>query len=363
MKQHLKILFLPQNIASMPAITADNLANKKNISAKCLTLSIHKYQESGENIIVLPQPASKRTPFKWLWYKLTFKRKIYQWIKWADIVHYTWTPIFSDESDVKFAVEKKKKIFVEWLGSDIRNPDLLKRINPFYKYAFENGYEYAAFESGEQSLKNQTTFSKYHAIPLLCAEMQLFLNNSLFQQSHLVYQRINCKAFVPDYPQIEKTKPLIIHSPSAKIAKGSNIILPIIEELKQDYDFEFMILHDISREKVHEVMQKADIFIDQIIIGSYGMASMEAMSFGKPVMCYIMPEVFAAGLSKECPIVNTNPDNLKDQLIKLINDPQLRNAIGKKSRAFIEKYHDVEQVTEQLLTVYKNELNKETNNV
>ena len=67
---------------------------------------------------------------------------------------------------------------------------------------------------------------------------------------------------------------------------------------------------------------------------------------------------FEGGLSEECPIVNTNPDNLKEQLIKLITNPQLRHNIGIKSRAFAEKFHDVNKISGQLLEIYKLELEK-----
>jgi hypothetical protein len=347
----MKILFLPQNIASMPAITADNLNKNENIKAKCITQSLHKYQQKSNNIIVVS--ASKRKPLKWLWYKLNLKRTVKKWIDWADVIHYTWAPLYNDARDVKYAFDKGKKIFVEWVGSDIRNPDYLKTINPYYKLAFENGYEYSNFESKEHSLRNQGLFAKYGVIPLLTPELSLFVNKSLFKKTHFLNQRVDVGNFSPSYPSGTNNKPLIIHSPTVKIGKGSNIIIPIIEELKEQYDFEFILLHDMSREKVLALMQKADIFIDQIIVGSYGMAAMEAMSFGKPVMCYLMPEVFEAGLPPECPIINSNPDTLKDQLIRLIADAKLRNETGKKSRAFAEKYHDVEKISTQLLDIYK----------
>lgn len=352
----MKILFLPQNIASMPAITADSLNKINGIEAKCLTQSPHKYQQNSRNIIVIAGLRNK--PLKWLWYKLNLKRTVKKWIDWADVVHYTWSPLYSDAKDVKYASDKGKKIFVEWVGSDIRNPDYLIPINPYYKFAFENGYEYADVESNTRSLNNQKLFAKYGATPLISPELSLFVNKSLFKEIHLLNQRVDLKNFNPIYPSINNTRPLIIHSPTAKIGKGSNIIIPIVEELKKEYEFDFMLLHDISREKVLEIMQKADIFIDQIIVGSYGMAALEAMAFGKPVVCYIMPEVFEAGLSEECPIVNASPDNLKEQLIKLITNPQLRHDIGIKSRKFIEKFHDVEKVSSLLLSIYKTEPDK-----
>jgi glycosyltransferase involved in cell wall biosynthesis len=112
----------------------------------------------------------------------------------------------------------------------------------------------------------------------------------------------------------------------------------------------------MSRSEVLELLQQADIFVDQIIGGSYGMATMEAMSFGKPVMCYIMPEVFEAGLSTDCPIINTNPDNLKEKLIELIDNAPMRHEIGKKSRAFVEEFHDADKGAKQLSQIYKNAL-------
>ncbi|MEO6683286.1 MAG: glycosyltransferase [Ginsengibacter sp.] len=355
----MKILFLPQNIASMPAITADSLNKIKGIQAKCLTQSPHKYQQSSKNIIVIA--GVRRKPLKWLWYKLNLKRTVKKWIDWADVVHYTWSPLYSDARDVKYASEKGKKIFVEWVGSDIRNPDYLKSINSYYKFAFENGYEYANLESKDYSQRNQNLFANHGAIPLLTPELSLFVNKSIFKQTHLLNQRVDVYNFKPAYPAENNIRPLIIHSPTAKVGKGSNMIIPIVEELKKEYDFDFMLLHDMSRERVLEIMQTADIFIDQIIVGSYGMAAMEAMSFGKPVMCYIMPEVFEAGLSEECPIVNTSPDNLKEQLIKLITNPQLRHDIGIKSRKFAEKFHDVEKVSSLLLSIYKTEPDKRQN--
>lgn len=341
----------------MPALTVRCLNSKENISAIALTMYSNKYQQETNNLIVLSK--SKRNPLKWLWYKLTLKRKIKNWIKWADVIHYTWTPVFKNGADVKYAFKKKKALYVEWIGSDVRNPEYLKTINPYYKAVFDNGYEYAAFESKEQSLKNQKLFAKYGAIPLACPEIKLYIEKSLFRNVHLVYQRINLNDFVPSFPKVSNQRPLIVHSPTAKTAKGSNIIVPLVEHLKEEYNFDFVLLNDMSREEVLQIMNDADIFLDQIIGGSYGMASMEAMSFGKPVMCYIMPEVFEAGLSHECPIVNANPDNLKEQLIKLITNPQLRHDIGIKSRAFAEKFHDVEKVSSQLLTIYKTELAKQ----
>jgi glycosyltransferase involved in cell wall biosynthesis len=196
---------------------------------------------------------------------------------------------------------------------------------------------------------------------LLCPEMTLFVNRQLFPKGPITFlQRMSVKNIAPQYPDVTKSKPLIIHSPSARICKGTSHIINAIEELKLKYDFDFKLIENMTRSEALKLISTCDIFVDQLITGSYGSACMEAMSFGKPVLTIILPEVFEAGLPLECPIVNSNPENIKQQLEKLIIDPLYRNQIGKASRTFVEKYHDADKLALDLLNIYKKELEVKT---
>jgi glycosyltransferase involved in cell wall biosynthesis len=188
--------------------------------------------------------------------------------------------------------------------------------------------------------------------------MSLYIQKDLFPVTYTGRLRMNIKDFDPCFPDAYSKKPLIVHAPTAKVAKGTNYIIPVIEKLQLIYDFEFQLLHNLSRNDVLGTMKKCDVFIDQLILGSHGTAALEAMAFGKPVMCYLMPAVFEAGLPIDCPIINTNPENLEQQLVKLLVDAELRNSIGRKSREYVENYHDAEKLAEELLRVYTGELKK-----
>jgi glycosyltransferase involved in cell wall biosynthesis len=198
----------------------------------------------------------------------------------------------------------------------------------------------------------QQKFKKYRANVLTTPEMKLFVDSSLFPESSLLFQRIDTSKYQPYYPDKSKLVPKIIHAPSAPIAKGTPEILKIIDELKREYKFEFVLLENMSREDVVNELKQADIFIDQIVLGSYGMASCEAMAFGKPVLCFIMDEVFENGLPVDCPIVNSNTNTLKNNLIRLLDDANLRNEIGQQSRLFAEKYHDSDKIAHQLVQIF-----------
>jgi len=349
----LKVLMLPLNVASFPVISCKALNNISGIKAKCVTQSLSKYQETSEDLIYLPREVPKRKIFKWIRHQLTGKSTLKKLVKEADVLHYYWGPAYPNASDLRWARSFNKPVVVEWLGSDIRNPEVLKAYNPYFARVYENGYEYRENESAENSQKVQKFFSCVNATPVLCPEMSLFLDRQLFPAFRLIFQRIQCMDIIPEYPLVSKQRPLIVHSPSAIYAKGTNFILPAIEELRKELDFDFVLLHNITRQEVLETIKSADIIIDQLVIGGYGMAAVEGMAHGKPVLSYIMPAVFEAGLPADCPIINTNSDNLKDNLKKLIQDAQLRHETGKKSRAYAEQYHDADKIALQLANIYR----------
>jgi glycosyltransferase involved in cell wall biosynthesis len=353
----MKVLYLPYNIASMQAITNEAMNNVPGVKSICLVYGSHKYNSPGPNMIELDRP-SRRNPVKYI---KALVLRYYYFIKlifWADVVHYVWDSFLEADLDLKIIKWLKIPGVVEWVGSDIRCPSRAFPHNHYFRKIYDNGYEHRQFESDFNSNRRQEKFRKINFLPACAPEIQLYINKDYFEQTSLLMQRILTKNFVPKYPDIKNKKPLIIHSPSAKITKGSNLIIAAVEELKNQYDFDFLLLHNLPHEEVLQLMQKADIFIDAIIMGGYGMAAMEAMSYGKPVMCYLMPQVFEQGVPADCPIINTNPDNLKEQLVYLLTNPHIRHELGVKGRLFVEKYHDANKIAFQLADVYKDVISR-----
>ena len=353
----MKVLFI-NNVASMQTITALAMSKLEGVEAKCLIFTKNKYSTTNEVTFSEDISRYKINPFKRMKLLLTEKAKIKKWFEWADIIHYAWGAIFKDGRDLKWARKTGKPIFVEWVGADIRDIHYLRKINPHFNNNFEIIYKVRKIAT-KRVRKYLSQFNNVQAIPTLCPEMSLFVDKKMFPNQKSLFQRINLTAFKLQLPKLDSSKPLIIHSPTSPILKGTQFVLEVISKLKKNYDFEFKLVTNMTRAEALEIMQKADIFIDQLILGSYGMASIEAMSFGKPVMTFIMPEVFEAGLPNECPIVNTNPVNLEENLIALITDAKLRHELGSLGRAYVEKYHDNLVVIPQMLSWYKEALIKQ----
>lgn len=182
----------------------------------------------------------------------------------------------------------------------------------------------------------------------------------MFPTIHPIFYRCFEKEryLISEIKPTSSTKIRILHSPSAKFAKGSNYILPVIDELSKLYQIEFVIQNKVPRHEVLKAMQECDIYIDQIVLGSYASAAIEAMAFGKPVIAYIMPRVFEKGIPTDCPIINANPSNLKDKLIESIENKEFRDLKGKEGRIYVEKFHDAEIESRKLITIYNYSIDK-----
>ncbi|MBK9637417.1 MAG: hypothetical protein IPO63_06235 [Bacteroidetes bacterium] len=349
----MKVLILPNNIASMPSITADRL-NRKGINVKALFLDTNPNQQ---------QFSGKGFPLKGL--RFGFLHKVFNFsrfyihairgIFWADVIHYCGS--FSMPlNNLLFPFIRlfNKPALVEWVGSDIRIPEVEFLENKYYKEAFYSGYEYP-YESVIQSRKIQQMFKNAGFVPLVFPGMEQYILSDIFPTYYKFIQRIDLNNYVPNPPELNKSKPLIVHAPTAPIAKGTNYIEAALEELSNTYDFDYVRAFKLSRQEVLDLIGKCDVFIDQIVLGSYGMASMEAFAFAKPVVCYMKPSVLSC-FPGTSPIINANPDTIKSVIEDLLKSGVRRHEAGMVSRKYAETYHDIDSCIDELIDIYSDSI-------
>lgn len=239
-----------------------------------------------------------------------------------------------------------KRKFVWFTGSDIRNPEIELSVNPYFKHAWENpDYEYRLSESAENSDKLQSLFKKYHFNAIVW-DLSVFINKNIFP-NHIIVPH----ASFLNIPQIHNPslKIRIVHAPSAPVAKGSNFIIPVIDRLqKQRNDFEFHLLQDISNKEYQLKLAEADVLIDQIIWGGYGVASMQAMQAGKVVVAYLWESRLNENFGQDCPVINANPDTLFEKLTEIL-DSKCLDVIKENSKKYYKKMHTPSEVANKLI--------------
>jgi glycosyltransferase involved in cell wall biosynthesis len=350
----MKVLHLPYNVGSKILMTVTSL-RKAGVDAKGIV--INNLDEAGSNMNVFnPAHYSYYNPLK---YTTTIQAyyNLFYWIQWADIIHWYFDyRILKTDFALKWIKFWKKPALIEWIGSDIRIPEILSEHNPHYKHAFCTNYPYQ-FESRAYSRNVQIQFKNAGFQALVRPELEEFVLPDIYPSFLKIVNRVNVKKYSPLFPSVAEINPLIIHPVTARNAKGTSYILHAVSALQKKYSFRFMVLENLPRSKVLEQLSQADIVIDQLILGAFGTISLEGMSLGKPVICHI-DDSLKIKLPAACPIVNANPDTIQAVLESLLADPGSRNRIGKKSRAYVEKYHDSDIVALQLKNIYADILGK-----
>jgi glycosyltransferase involved in cell wall biosynthesis len=76
------------------------------------------------------------------------------------------------------------------------------------------------------------------------------------------------------------------------------------------------------------------------------------MALGKPTVAYIRDDLVEK-LEKECPILVTNPDQLKHDLSEWVKNSSKLKEVGKASRRFAKKYHCSKVVAKKALKIYE----------
>lgn len=143
----------------------------------------------------------------------------------------------------------------------------------------------------------------------------------------------------------------IAHAPSMRRKKGTEFVERTIAELKAEgLPVELVLIEKVPFDQVKTLYESCDIGIDQVLYGWYGKVSIELMALGKPVICYINDELVK--YRDDMPIVNANPNNLTDQVRGLVNDRQLRQALGLQGIEYVTKHHDVKAIIDQCVGLY-----------
>tara|TARA_B110000196_G_C21131056_1_gene658485 strand:+ start:65 stop:2173 length:2109 start_codon:yes stop_codon:yes gene_type:complete len=153
---------------------------------------------------------------------------------------------------------------------------------------------------------------------------------------------------------------IVSHAPSNNSKKGTDsLILPALEKLSEKYDFEISLITGMSHQKCLDLIKKSDIFIDQVLVGFYGNAALEAMSYGIPTMTYLNEKYLnMIGTSnKKLPLINIPYQTEKaivETLEIFLKYPNKLKKIANKTKKWVEVHHDYQSIGKLWIWNYEN---------
>jgi hypothetical protein len=307
----LRVTLCPVNTAGVPWTTAEAL-RRRGVDARLVVFERYRlHPEADESLDLTPG-----TPF--------VARQLRQWRALArlaprtDVFHFVFGLTLVPQT-LQFPLLRalRKKSLLHYLGSDIRG-----------KTPEQLAYGRKA---------DAQVVGSYDAVRWV-------------PEAEVIPPGIDVSAIEPAAPS-DRTRPLIVHAPSSRRRKGTEAVVAACAGLDADLELVEGLRHDEAFERY----RRADVVVDQLNAGWYGVFAIEAMALGKPVVTFLHDEAVRrteAAYGVEVPLVSATAETLRSRLEPLVADATLRRRTGAASRAYVERVHDLERVTDRLLDLY-----------
>lgn len=264
-------------------------------------------------------------------------------IHFFDVFHFHYaSSLLPEYKDLDQIASRGKKMVMHHWGNDVRFHD---------KARVHNRYVYTGDSPANEVIHDRLTTITGLIKQAIVQDYEVYEHVApYYDQVHVVPIAIDLSFFEP-VEAVKKERPLILHAPTNPDFKGTKPIEEAIAELKRSYDFDYRRIEKLHHEEAIRLYREADFIVDQILCGSYGLLSVEAMALGKPVIAYIRDDLapsFPAGL----PIISATPDTVAEKIRLLLDHPELKEELGRKGRRYVEQYHAKEKVVDQLERIY-----------
>ena len=305
----LRVTVCPVNTAGVPWTNVQAL-RARGVDARLVVFNRYRLHPEADVSLDLPQGQLRRQLAQW--------RALARLLPRTDVFHFVFGLTLVPQS-VQFPLLRalRKKSVLHYLGSDIRgkSPD-------------ELAY-------GRQA--DAQIVGSYDAIRWV-------------PEAEVIPPGVDL-ALIEPAPPSDRPRPLIVHAPSSRRRKGTDAVIAACEGLDADLE----LVEGLHHEEAFERYRAADIVVDQLNAGWYGLFAIEAMALGKPVVTFLHEEAVRRteeAFATRVPIVSATAETLRQRLTPLVASPAERRRVGAASRAYAEHVHDLERVTDRLLDLY-----------
>ncbi|MDH0732176.1 glycosyltransferase family 1 protein [Pseudomonas sichuanensis] len=360
----IKVLHAPTAVGGNPPALSKAL-RKQGIDSECCIITQNYLAYEVDRVLV-------PTGARFLRCELTRLKFIFECLFKYDIIHYNagttiataniieWPGKTKDVSSLKRFVYSaylrglqyfevslfklfRKKLFLTYQGDDARQGDYCRQ---HYAVSIATQVDETYYSDASDAFKRQNIrYLARHCEQVYSLNPDLLnvlpASAKFVPYSHVFFDtwRFSCDGLMADRPL------RIVHAPTHRRVKGTDLILEALESLKQEgLRFELTLVEGLSQAEARKRYEEGDVLIDQLFAGWYGGLAVELMALGKPVMVYLREEdlrFIPEQMRAELPFINVDPLNVKERLREVLTMPREQLVeLAKRSRAFVEKWHD-----------------------
>ena len=149
----------------------------------------------------------------------------------------------------------------------------------------------------------------------------------------------------------------VAHAPSKRAVKGTQAVLDAVESLrKRGAPIELDLIEGVPNNEARKRYAAADVVVDQLRIGWYGMFAIESMALAKPVVVHLDEQGAAEteeAFGLELPLVRADEQSVEDVLAGLVEIRPELPELGRRSREYVERIHAHTAVARRVLEIYE----------
>ncbi len=136
-----------------------------------------------------------------------------------------------------------------------------------------------------------------------------------------------------------RARPLVVHAPSNPALKGTEFVQRELGPLHEQGVIELRMVTGLPPTQAAELVRTADIVVDQLLLGLYGVLACEAMAAGRIVVGYL-GEALRRRVPSAVPMLEATPSTVGEVVRRVLQVPGEARAAAAAGPAFVAQFHD-----------------------
>ena len=144
-------------------------------------------------------------------------------------------------------------------------------------------------------------------------------------------------------PPLLRERPVVLHAPTNPFLKGSDVVDAVMGRLDSEGLVTYRRVQGVAPQDMAALVAGADIVVDQLVLGLYSVAAIEAMAAGRVVIAHVPDDVrarTAAEASVPLPVVEATTSSLEAVVRELLAERSAAAAAAAAGPGFARAVHD-----------------------
>lgn len=266
---------------------------------------------------------------------------------------YWFYSLFAGHFDVWLLKLLRKKMFMTFHGDDIRQGDVSLEL---YRYSIAQDVDSQYYDKYTDDRKRR--MARYYR--RFCNQVYVVSPDLLDMAPEgaklIHYTGIDFSEWQPT-PLVSSGRIRVAHAPTHRLVKGTKYLESAVRRLKErGYDFDFDLIEGLSNTEAKKRYEQADIVVDQLLAGWYGVFAVELLAMGKPVIAYIRESSLARepeAFQSRFPVITASPDSIENVLEHALKmELAERGSLARAGREFAMRWYDADEIAREIIRDY-----------